>query len=115
ETTIALKISKSRGFEFEVTKNNKTVRKAIPNRGQNWDSKGLVAAALAIKQDNPEVLRIDMLPSKDVNLNESVGLMDQLRRTPNGEKVTFVDPKTNERIETELMFPNILFSNVVGD
>ena len=41
--------------------------------------------------------------------------MDNLRRTPDAKKVAFVDPQSGQKIETELMFPNVLFANVVGD
>jgi biopolymer transport protein ExbD len=115
ETTVGLKISKTKGFTFEVSKAGKSTPVTIGNKGKDWDLDSLLAAAFSIKQQNPEVFRIDMAPESDVNLEELVVVMDKLRRTPDTQKVAFVDPTSGQKVETELMFPNILFANVVGN
>ncbi len=115
ETTVGLKVSKQKGFVFEITKNGKVTPMTVANKGSGWDLDGLLAAAFAIKQQNPEVFRLDMSPEADVNLDELVSVMDKLRRTPDTQKIAFVDPSNGQRVETELMFPNILFANVIGN
>lgn len=115
QTSVSLKVSKSKGFTFEVNKGGKTTPVSVGNKGKDWDLDMLTAAAFTIKQQNPEVFRIDMSPEADVNLDELVKVMDHLRRTPDTQKVAFVDPANGQRIETELMFPNILFANVIGN
>lgn len=115
ETTVALKISKNKGFVFEVTKGGKMNPMTIANKGAAWDLDALLNAAFTIKQQNPEVFRLDMSPESDVNLDELVSVMDKLRRTPDTQKVAFVDPANGQKVETELMFPNILFANVIGN
>jgi biopolymer transport protein ExbD len=115
ETTVGLKISKTKGFTFEVNKAGKTTPVTIGNKGKDWDLDMLTAAAFTIKQQNPEVFRIDFSPDSDVNLEDLVSVMDKLRRTPDTQKVAFVDPGTGSKMETELMFPHILFANVVGN
>ncbi len=115
ETTVALKISKLKGFTFEVLKAGKMTPVTVGNKGTTWDLDMLLATAFSIKKQNPEVFRIDMAPEADVNLNELVVVMDKLRRTPDTQKVAFVDPASGTRMETELMFPHILFANVVGN
>lgn len=113
--TVNLKISKDRGFIFEVTKEGKTTPVNVPNKGSDWDMEALHAAAFGIKEKNPEVFRLDMSPASNVNLAELVVVMDKLRRTPDAKKVAFTDPGSGQRVETELMFPEILFANVIGD
>ena len=115
ETTVTLKVSKAKGFQFDVSKDGKSVPVAVPNKGAEWDLDALNAAAFGIKEKNPEVFRVDMAPEKDVNLNELVKVMDSLRRTPDAKKVAFTDPANGTRVETELMFPNVLFANVIGE
>ncbi|NJM09397.1 MAG: biopolymer transporter ExbD [Bdellovibrionaceae bacterium] len=115
ETTVSLKVSKSKGFTLEVTKDGKTVPTTVPNKNDAWDLEGLHAAAFAAKVSNPEVFRLDMSPENDVNLNELVAIMDKLRRNPETKKTTFKDPESGQSIETELMFPNVLFANVIGN
>jgi biopolymer transport protein ExbD len=115
ETTVALKVSKSKGFVFEVTKDGKMNPVPVVNKNGQWDLEALNAAAFGIKEKNPEVFRVDMAPENDVNLDQLVVVMDKLRRSPDSKKVAFTDPANGQKVETELMFPNVLFANVVGD
>jgi len=116
ETTVALKVSKSKGFTFEVTKDGHgQAPVVVANKGTTWDLDALHAAAFIIKQKSPEVFRLDLNPESDVNLNELVVVMDKLRRTPDAKKVSFVDPQSRQTMETELMFPDVLFANVIGN
>ncbi|MBX3020576.1 MAG: biopolymer transporter ExbD [Bdellovibrionales bacterium] len=115
ETTVALKVSKGKGFVFEVTRDGKTNPIPVANKNGQWDLDGLQLAAFAIKEKSPEVFRLDMNPEQDVNLNELVTVMDKLRRSPDAKKVAFTDPANGTKVETELMFPNVLFANVIGD
>lgn len=114
ETTVTLKISKSSGFEFDVVKDGKSNPVRVPNKNSKWDMDALHATAFEIKEKNPEVFRVDLEPENDVNLDELVGLMDKLRRVPESRKIAFVDPANGSKVETEFMFPNILFANVIG-
>ncbi len=115
QTTIALSVSKTKGFTIEVTKDGKVTPTSVPNKNGTWDLDGLHAAAFLVKEKNPEVFRMDMSPEKDVNLNELVTVMDKLRRTPDAKKVAFTDPESKQVIQTELMFPSVLFANVIGN
>ena len=113
--SVTLKVSKSIGFVFEVLKSGNMEPLYVANKAGQWDLDGLNSAAFTIKQKHPEVFRMDLAPDKDINLSELVQVMDKLRRTPDGQKVSFTDPEGGQRVETELMFPNVLFANVVGD
>jgi biopolymer transport protein ExbD len=115
ETTVTLKVSKNNGFTFEVSKDGKALPSSVPNKNNVWDLEALQVAAFSIKEKSPEVFRVDLAPDKDVSLDELVKVMDSLRRTPEARKVAFTDPANGQRVETELMFPNVLFANVVGN
>ena len=115
EAVVALKVSKLKGFTLEVTKDGKTDPVPVPNKNGTWDMDGLHAAAFAVKEKHPQVFRVDMNPDADVNLRELVTVMDKLRRNPETKKVSFKDPQNGMVIETELMFPNVLFANVIGN
>jgi hypothetical protein len=114
ETSVTLKVSKNGGFEFDVMKDGKATPTHVPNKGTAWDVDALHAAAFEIKNKHPEVFRLDLEPESDVNLNDLVMLMDKLRKTPDSRKIAFVDPGNGQKVETELMFPNISFANVIG-
>ena len=115
QTTVALQVSKTKGFTLEVTKDGKMTPTSVPNKNGTWDLDGLHAAAFNVKQASPEVFRLDLNPEADVNLNELVTVMDKLRRNPEGHKVSFKDPENGQSVETELMFPSVLFANVIGN
>jgi biopolymer transport protein ExbD len=117
ETTVSLKVSKAKGFVIEEIKDGKVTGTPtnVPNKSGAWDLEALNAAAFTVKAKHPEVFRVDMAPEADVNLDELVSVMDQLRRSPAGQKVAFVDPANGQKVETELMFPNVLFANVIGN
>ncbi len=115
-TVVTLKVSKAKGFTFEVAKDGAAGTPVeVPNKNNAWDMEGLHHAAFALKEKNAEVFRVDLSPDADVNLNELVIVMDKLRRTPEAKKVAFVDPASGQKVETELMFPNVLFANVIGN
>lgn len=114
ETTVTLKVAK-KGFTIEVVKDGKGTPTAVPNKDGKWDLEGLQAAAFRVKEQFPQVFRIDMAPDADVNLRDLVAVMDKMRKNPADRKVAFVDPKDNQKVETDLMFPQILFANVIGN
>jgi biopolymer transport protein ExbD len=115
ETQVVLRVSKAKGFSFDVFKDGKKNTKDVPMPGGKWDYDVLTNAGFAIKQENPQVFRLDLEPETDVSLNELVKVMDALRKNPNEQKVSFTDPANGQRIETQLMFPNILFANVLTE
>lgn len=115
ETTVTLKVSKTKGLIFEVLKDGKKSPMDVPNKNGAWDMDALNAVGFGIKEKNPEVFRVDLAPEADVSFNELVQVMDNLRRSPAGKKVAFTDPANGTRMETELMFPTVLFSNVLGN
>src|SRR3954464_302907 len=59
ETTVSLKVSKTKGFTFEVMKNGKATPVPVPNKNGTWDYDALQAAAFGVKQQSPEVFRMD--------------------------------------------------------
>ena len=82
------------------------------------DLNGLHDKIMAIKKEYPDVFRMELNPSDTVPLDEIVGVMDAVRttKTVNGKqiKVSFTDATTGKAIETNLLFPDIVFGNVAG-
>lgn len=113
ETKINLKVMKS-GFTFEVVKDGRAMPVSVPNKDGKWDLEALQAAAFQVKEQNTGVFRLDVAPDADVNLRDIVNVMDRVRKVPAERKIAFVDPQTNQKVETDLMFPNVLFANVIG-
>lgn len=82
------------------------------------DLDGLYQQVMAIKKQYPDVFRLELNPSETVPLIDIVGVMDSVRttRVENGKpvKLSFTDATTGKPIETNLLFPDIVFGNVAG-
>ena len=113
ETKISLKVAKT-GFVIEVLKDGRMTPVNVPNKEGKWDLDGLQEAAFQVKAQHTDVFRLDVAPEADVNLRDIVNAMDRVRKVPGERKIAFVDPKTNEKVETDMMFPSVLFANVIG-
>lgn len=116
QATVTLHVSKLKGFRFEVLNHGKpSTPIQIANTSTGWNLEALNQAAYTIKSKYPDVFRVDLEPDTDINLNELVTVMDSLRKAPNEQTVSFTDPENGQKVETQLMFPNVLFANVIGN
>lgn len=116
EIVITLKVSTQKGFEFLIDEKGKQNTTKIALKNHAFDYAELLRTTRQLKDRYPEVFKLQLAPEKDVSFNEVVKTMDSVRKQAQGErKIAFVDPKTGQRIETDLMFPNVTFSNVVGE
>lgn len=115
ETQVKLSVSEQKGFVFEVSNHGHTKKFEVPRRNNAWDYEGLQKVAFEVKQENPQVFKLDLAPAGDVDLNDLVQVMDKVRKDSADRKIAFVDPKNGEKLETSLLFPSVIFSNVMGD
>jgi biopolymer transport protein ExbD len=115
ETQVKLAVSAQSGFTFEVAQKGHTQKFEVPRISGAWDYDGLQKAAFEVKQKYPQVFKLDLAPAGDVNLNDLIQVMDKVRKDPADRKIAFVDPKNGEKLETSLLFPNVIFANVMGE
>jgi biopolymer transport protein ExbD len=113
--SLNLKVAKA-NFVFEVTDHGDTKSLSVPAVNGTLDFDGLKVKANELKNRYPQVFKMGMAPEKDVEFKELVKAMDAVRKVPNADrKIAFVDSATGQKVETDLMFPNVTFSNVVGE
>lgn len=111
---VTLHVSKTKGFRFVVNDKGQTKEMVVGMKDNKLDLEGLHKETLALKQSYPDVFRLELNPEESVALDEIVNTMDRIRTTSKGEnKVVFKD-ETGKAIETNLMFPDIVFGNVAG-
>lgn len=114
--TINLQISKKQGFVFVVNENGKKSELSVPLKEAKLDLEGLHARARDLKRQYPQTFQVELYPEQDVPLNEIVKAIDEIRRFKKEEgMVAFNDVKTGKPVETDLMFPDVSFANVIGD
>jgi len=113
---VTLSVSKTAGFRFTVNDQGQTKETVVALKEEKFDLAGLHKETLALKQNYPDVFRLELNPEENIPLDEIVAVMDQVRTsvTSAGEpKITFKD-ETGKPIETNLLFPDIVFGNVAG-
>ncbi len=112
--TIELKASKE-ALVFEVIDKGQPREIKIPSVNGAVDFAGLYTQAVNLKRQYSDVFKVDLAPAGTVSFDDIVKIMDTLRRGNAGEKkFAFKDTKSGEMVETDLMFTDVTFSNVVG-
>lgn len=116
--TLELKVSKNNGFVFVVTDKGKPREIKIANAADGLNFKALRAEAIDLKRQYQDIFSVSMTPDKDVSFDSLVKVIDTLRRLApeeNQKKFAFNDAKTGKVVETDYMFTDVTFSNIVGE
>lgn len=115
DVQIQLSVSKTNGFRLVVTDNGKQREKSIPLKDQALDLDSLKKEILETKMQYPNQFRMELNPDETVNLNEIVLVMDKVRtKAATDPKITFTDVESGKQLETDLIFPDVVFGNVAG-
>jgi biopolymer transport protein ExbD len=118
QVQITLRLSKTQGYRFSIVdgrRGSQSKEMAIALKGDDFDTQALHRETLALKKSYPDVFRLEIHPAEDVALKDIVAAMDSVRSTAKSEpKVVFNDVESGKPIETDLMFPDVVFGNVTG-
>jgi biopolymer transport protein ExbD len=101
-------------YKFEVVVNGKKsdIVVAAVNGQPNLD--GLYKEAAEIKRKYPDIFKVEIKPSKDVSLDRIVATLDKIRKLKTGEEgFSIKDEKTGNTVKTDLMFPEIVFADIL--
>lgn len=110
---VSLKIEKG-VFGYTVSDNGKKKEYEVAGKNGLPDYDGLAKASANLKRQYVDIFTIDLIPDANVTYDDLVKTLDVVRRLPASEgKVTVKDEKTGQMAETDLMFPNVTFANVV--
>jgi Biopolymer transport protein len=88
---------------------------AIPVKSAGvYDFEKINAQLVAVKKEHPEVFKIELSPEGNVPYNEIVKVMDEARQARDGSvKFPVLDSKTGKNVETQYMFPEVVFVNMM--
>ncbi len=112
---ITLKLSKKAGFTFLIEENGKQFTENVSLNAGNMDFNALQERAALLKRKYPTVFDLSLSPEKDLALEDIVKALDRVRRFGNKETVEVQDPDSGSKVTTDLMFPNIVFANVIKE
>ncbi len=113
EVQVSLYVSKS-GGRFVVTDTGQTKETFVAAKGEKIDLEALHKETLAIKQAYPDVFKLELNPDENFPLEEIVEVLDQVRTTAHGEPKIVIKDENGNPVETNLMFPDVIFGNVAG-
>lgn len=101
-------------LEVRIDGKSESKKKIIMTSTGDWDNETLHKEFVTIKRMHPKVFRVDLYPSEEVSYQEIVKVMDEARDARKEEGLfQFTDEKSKKSVETKVMFPDVIFSNVV--
>ena len=111
--SIQIKASMKEGIQVIVAKGGAQKVEPVPMVEGHFDFKALHKTLQKVKAENPEVFKVEMAPDSDVPYRDVVKMTDQARRSQEkGVVFPVYDAKENKTINTEYMFPDVVFSNI---
>lgn len=115
EVQIAVKMNPKNGFTIDVIETGKKAQKIeVPNITGKMDLDRFHREMVQLKLIKTDNFRMELNPTEEATYNDIIQVMDRIRTTSKGDpKVEIKDEKTGKMIETNIMFPDIVFSNAV--
>lgn len=113
QVTLTLNMTTDKGFEILVQQGRATKKISVPKKDSQWDLETLQAKMVEIKQNYPKVFQLNLNPGSDIPYNDIVKVMDEARTIKDPSKKVEITDKENNKVMTEVMFPNVIFANVV--
>jgi biopolymer transport protein ExbD len=114
-TTVSLEIDGKDGIQIVVTDGKgKEAVEAVPLKDGTFDYKSLHLKLIAVKKAHPEVFKVSVNPEGKVSYDDVVKVMDEARQSrDNAIKFPVFDTKQGKNVETNYMFPEIVFTNMM--
>ncbi|MFN7727910.1 MAG: biopolymer transporter ExbD [Bdellovibrio sp.] len=113
--TIQIDVSRKEGIKVIVAKQGNRVVEQIPVLTDgNFDLVNLHKQLQKVKAENPKVFRLELSPSSDVSYKEIVNIMDEARKSRDKDvRFPVWDSTKQKDIETDYMFPDVTFANMM--
>jgi len=113
-TNIALEVDAKDGINIVVTEKGKDQVENVPLKNGAFDYEGLHQKLIAVKKAHPEIFKIELNPDGKVPYSEVVKIMDEARQARDvNVKFPVFDAKQGKNVETNYMFPEIVFANMM--
>lgn len=111
---ITLEVNKADGVRIVINESGQEKVEVIANKGKAIDLPSLHQKLVQVKQKYPQIFKIDLSPDPDVAYKDLIAIMDEARRArSNDTQFKLIDAKTGKETNTNYMFPEIVFSNVM--
>lgn len=113
-TNVALEIDAKDGIRVIVTEKGQDKVETIPLKNGTFDLTTLHQKLVQVKKAHPEVFKLEVNPDGKVPYNDIVKIMDEARQSHDSNvKFPVFDTKQGKNVETNYMFPEIIFANMM--
>lgn len=113
-TNIALEVDGKDGIRIVVTSKGQEKVETIPMKDGGFDFANLHAKLVEVKKANPDIFKLELNPDAQVPYREIVKIMDEARQAHDTNvKFPVFDTKQGKQVETNYMFPEIVFANMM--
>lgn len=111
--TVALVINE-KNYKFELVVNGKKTDIVVSSLDGQPNFDALYKEAANIKRKYPDVFKVEVKPSEGVSLDRIVMTLDKIRKLKTGEEnFSIKDEKTGNTVKTDLMFPEVVFGDIL--
>lgn len=113
--SIQVAVSMKEGLKVIVSKQGDQKVDVIPLTSDgHFDFPGLHKKLQTVKAENPKVFRLELSPQGNVPYNEIVKVMDEARKSRDKDvRFPVWDSTKNIEVQTDYMFPDVVFENVM--
>lgn len=113
-TVVALEVDGKDGIRIVVTEKGQEKVETVPMKNGQFDLQSLHQRLVAVKTAHPEIFKLELNPDGKVPYNEIVKIMDEARQARDMKvKFPVFDTKQGKNVETNYMFPEIIFTNTM--
>lgn len=113
-TSIALEVDSKSGIRIVITAKGKEQVEVVPLKDGALDYELLHTKLVDVKKSNPEVFKIELSPDAHIPYKEIVKIMDMARQAHDSKiKFPVYDATQGKDVETNYMFPEVVFANTM--
>lgn len=114
---LELVVHPAQGMDLKLTQGGKNLDQVHLNYPKNIsDLSELKQNLLRVKKQSPQLFRLELLPQGDVPYELVVKIIDAARKSPSSaEKFKFKNPQSGTLEETDYMYPDVVFANVLEE
>ncbi len=111
KSSITLEVSNKSGLKIVIKEHGINKIDTVPMAAGKFDWTSIHGKLKEVKKAYPEIFKVDLKPEEDVAYEDLVKLMDEARRSRDQQKFPVYDTQSGKNVETEYMFPEIVFAN----
>ena len=113
--TVQMDVSHKDGIKVIIAKDGAQKVDLVPLKSDgSFDLPALQKELQKVKAENPKVFRLELSPEGNVSYKEIVKIMDEARKSRDKEvRFPVWDSKKNQEVETDYMFPDVVFANMM--